>query len=169
MFAKAFLSLAGAVYVWTRCLLFRVLRFDFRFGLWGFKILVWDSIQDLRFGLNIWISVKKIWDFRVRFDLIFAHHWSVLKNLSHSPVVWPDTKSSVLWKYILTRMHIKSQFWDLCSFYLGRGRRSRFDCRSAVRRKFTILTDNVYTLNNNRYIVHTVIVFLQFRHRLCRH
>ena len=50
------LPLAGAVYVWTCCLLFRDLRFDLRFGVWGFKILARDSIPDLRFGLKIWIS-----------------------------------------------------------------------------------------------------------------
>ena len=46
MFAKVFL-------------LFRDLRFDLRFGVWGFKILVWNSIQDLRFGLKIWISSEE--------------------------------------------------------------------------------------------------------------
>jgi len=43
LFAKAFL-------------LFRDCKFDLRFGVWGFKILVWDSIQDLRFCMKIWIS-----------------------------------------------------------------------------------------------------------------
>jgi len=40
-------------------LLFRDLRFDLRFGVWGFKILVWDSIQDLTFGLKISISSEE--------------------------------------------------------------------------------------------------------------
>ena len=40
-------------------MLFVVSGFEIWFGVWGFKILVWDSIQDLRFGLNIWISSEE--------------------------------------------------------------------------------------------------------------
>ena len=57
MFAKAFL-------------LFRDLRFDLRFGVWRFKILVWYSIQDLRFGLKIWISSEEDYFEILEWDLI---------------------------------------------------------------------------------------------------
>ena len=40
-----------------RC--FGIWHLILRFGVWGFKILVWYSTQDLTFGLKIWISVEE--------------------------------------------------------------------------------------------------------------
>jgi len=49
-------------------LLFRDLRFDLSW-VWGFEILVRYSIQDLRFGLKIWISSEA--DLILEWDLIW--------------------------------------------------------------------------------------------------
>ena len=78
-------------------LLFQDLRFDLRFGVWGFKILVWDSISFKIWDLA-WIfesPVKKIWDYRVRFYLIFAHHCSGLnirKNVPNAGIIRSDLR-----------------------------------------------------------------------------
>jgi len=73
---------------------FVVSGFEIWFEIWSLRIQdfgVRDSIQDLRFGLKIWISSEEnIWDFRVSFDLRFAHHCNNAPSATCVSRTWRD-------------------------------------------------------------------------------
>jgi len=110
------------------------------FCCFGISDLIWDlEFEDSRFWFEIRFKiwdlawrfespVKKIWDFRVRFDLRFAHHWSVLnecplshitacvKVLSFSPVI-PGVKHSPVEYHFSSRK--KCQLGGYFDFEIG--------------------------------------------------